>query len=259
MWKAYRYTGTRTGALEPLEHIREIVLDRRVYFPRPSQLNDPIDCRPRMIRPTSAEINVYLLRKGNLKYPGQNLREERKRRRMHAHRRLEKPDTLQRLWAEQAERYGILSLSRSKCNAHMWNAYAETGRGVCIEFDFEPVIEGRAIDWVPFAVEYADHQPELNILKFQRPDKELVREFACRSFRTKTREWMVEEEVRVTTLIERDPPKLLAPDGMLGGLFLGPHMSKDHREKILSWQSDLPVHATRLDDDGTIVGFERLR
>lgn len=259
MWKAYRYTGTRTGELEPLEHVREIVVDRRVYFPRPSQLNDPIDCRPRMIRPTTMEIDAYLVRRGGAKFPGRESQGERKKRKGYARSRLGNPETLQRLWGEQAERYGILSLSRSNCNAHMWNKYGEQGQGVCIEFDFEPVIDGRVIDWIPFTVEYEDERPELNILEFQRPDRNLVEEFVRRSFRVKTRDWMVEEEVRVAALIEKGTPKLKMPDGMLGGLFLGPHISNQHREEILSWKAALDLFSTHLDDEGRIARFEKLQ
>lgn len=259
MWKAYRYTGTRTGSLESLEHIHEVVVDRWAYFPRPSQLNDPIDCRPRMKRPSTVEIETYLSRRSAAKFPGRDARAERKRRKSWARERLQDRQTLQRMWATYAERYGVFSLSRSKCNAHLWNAYGEYGRGVCIEFDLESVIAERVVDWVPFVVEYADVQPEINILEFLEPDRHVIEEFVRRSFRVKTRKWMIEEEVRVAVRVEADAPKIRVPDGVLRALFLGPHMSNEHRQAILSWPTDIEVYSTHGDADGRILGFERLR
>lgn len=259
MWRYYRYLRPTIGALKPLEHIRELLVDGLAYFPRPSQLNDSSDRRPRMLRPSTAEIEAYVVQRGSAKYPGRTSLEERGERKRYARGRLGNARTLQRLWASDAERFGVLSLSKSKCNAHMWRAYADAGAGICIEFNFEQVIDRGLVDWVPFVVEYEEHLPEMNLLEYRRPDPAVVKEFVRRSFGVKSRKWAVEEEVRVAILIEKAPPKVRVPDGVLSAIVLGPAVSDTHRMEILSWKTALPVLEAKMNEAGHLSGFGWLR
>lgn len=175
-------------------------------------------------------------------------------------RRLGNAKFLTEMWEKQGERYGVLSLSKSRCNEHLWNHYAEGGTGLCIEFNFEAIVDSQNTSWCPFEVEYEDTPPDLNILDFYPPSPELISEFVRRSFRVKTRQWQAEEEVRVVYEVgDKQPPKVPVPPKTIRALYLGPLFSDQDREAVLSWRSSVAVYRARADASGVVAGFDRIR
>lgn len=213
-----------------------------------------------MERPSNVQIDGYVNRRGAELFPGKAAREERRRRKEWARLQLSNASTLQHLWARQAERYGVLSLSKGKCNMHLWRSYAQESAGVCVEFDFEPVVTDSIAAWLPLSVVYADTQPTMNILDFMGPTSpRLQKEFVRRSFRTKTRQWSVEEEVLVAMPVLVNPPKVSVPKGLVSTLVLGHAMSSTHIAEILGWSPSVPVLQTNVDSAGRITGFSVVR
>lgn len=261
MWTHYHYTRPQlqVPGLPRLEHFRQQIVEGIVYFPRPSQLNDPLDCRPQLVRPSPAQTLAYGVKKGSRRYPGTANRLERRQRRRWAEKRLGNRETLQKLWSKSVERYGVLSLSKRNSNEYLWNAYGAKGTGVCIEYNFEYIIVSGRADWVFFDVEYAEQPPELNILDFQDPEPTSVEEFIRRSFRVKTLRWTEEEEVRVVYQVEdMDPPKVRAPPRTITAMYLGTSISEEDRATIVGWSTGIPIYQTVISSNGQF-GFRLLK
>jgi len=251
MWTHYHYTRPQLSNVPRLEHIREQVVEGVVYFPRPAELNDDLDCRPRMLRPSDAQVIAYGVRRGGALYPGKEKRPERAKRKKSMEHRRGNRVLLQELWARNIARYGVLSLSKGKTNAHLWDGYAAGGTGVCIEYNFEHIIDTGLVDWIFFDVEYSEIPAELNVLDFQTTDPARIAEFIRRSFRIKALRWAVEEEVRVVYKVgDLTPPKVSVPPRTIRALYLGPAISNEDRAVILGWDTKIPVYQAAIGSDG---------
>lgn len=251
MFRAFRYVRPVVRDCERLVHVRQVLQERRVYLPRPSQLNDPLDCRPRMVRPTLAQIAACTQRGGAQRAGGHAQAKKRRELKASAAKKLSSPQYLQHLQAIEADRWGVLSLSRSKCNPHLWSQYADNGTGLCLEFDFNSVVERGMQDWVPMPVEYAAVAPEMNVLDFVGGVR--IEEFVRLSVRTKTFQWMAEEEIRLVMLLENKPQFVTIPDRTIRAVYLGPRCADHDIVNVLEWAGVIPVFRTRIEDSGAML------
>jgi len=271
MWRYYHYTRTQLAAegVRRLDHVREQFNERVVYFPRPSELNDPIDCRPELVTPPPAQQLAYTLRGSRVRAPGKTNLQQRKKRRRQAQAKLGNKRYLQDLWNRLAEESGILSLSRSKLNPHLWREYADEGAGVCIEYNLTEVLESGDEEWVPFAVEYGANRPKMNMLDYQpAPDEapsidrdvKTIGEFVKKAFRLKTQKWALEEEVRVVMPVRKmNTQKVPIPRNTITSIYLGVNIAPQDKEAILSWGTDIRVFAMIGGAHGRIERIQRLR
>jgi hypothetical protein len=166
-------------------------------------------------------------------------------------RRIGNRSLLQRLWSKNIDRYGVLSLSKSNTNSHLWSRYADDGSGVCIRYSFEHIIDTRRVDWLFFEVEYVDKLPAFNMFDFRESAPGAVEEFIRRALRLKTRQWEQEDEVRVVYQVEDlRPPKVRVPPHTITALYLGRAVSLEDRETILGWNTNLPIYKMTMEVDG---------
>lgn len=258
IWNFFHYTRPQLKGLAPLKHIKEQLVDGLIYFPRPSELNDPLDCHPTLERPTEAQIVAYLNRTGSARFPGRDRGPARRKGKQWARSRLSNKEWLRAHWKRSVSDYGVLSLSRSKCNHHLWKNYAQSHEGVCLEFSFEDAIDRELTMWMPDEVEYLDVLPSVNVTEYTRKDRDVIREFVRRSFRVKTTRWAIEEEVRVVYEVgDLNPPKVQIPPGMLRALYLGSRIEASHRDQIVSWAS-ADVYQAVADERGSVRQFTRI-
>jgi len=230
----YKYKGL-SGV--NLAHVREIVRDSMIYCPSPLQLNDPYECRPRLVI-------------GDIAHPAYRPKVDAWVRRCMMHRHpppseAEIRDELGRLTQEKLERmvaeatdqyhaavnarYRIVSFSDSSTNDHLWNEYAENCHGVCLEFYVDPMLGSC------FEVEYSDEIRVLDITDNESFDS--LRQTAL----VKTTKWKREGEYRLVLSeppIDGDPPlvhqRLQFPEKLLTGIILGHGVSGEHRDHLLN-------------------------
>jgi hypothetical protein len=252
----YHYTRPQLAAagVERLEHVREQLVEGMVYMPRPAELNDPFDCRPCLVRPSDVQREAYILRRGSEMYPGREARTIRRQRRSWARRRLGDRDQLQTIWNRSASQHGVLSLSKTHRNHHLWTEYAQSHTGLCIEYNFSRSIEPGLHHWYPLEVEYTDVRPELNILDYREDTQASIEEFIQKSFLSKTRQWQPEDEVRIVYPVHGlIPPKVRIPAGTITGIYLGVSMVPADREAVVSWKGRVPVFEMYFDSEGQLA------
>lgn len=218
------------------DHVREILCEHMIFCPRPSQLNDPIECKP-------------LLTIGDIADPAYRPKVEAWVRRCVAHRVT--PPSEERIQAELAqltqskleamikqatdlyqhevnERYRILSLADSAENYLLWTNYADNYEGVCLEFFVDPML-GSA-----YQVVYSDEFPVLDITKNEGFDALIMTALVKRT------QWQQEAEYRLIfgePPMPDDPPlinqRLQFPPQLLTSIIFGHKVSVDHQRELL--------------------------
>jgi hypothetical protein len=193
--KLYKFRAYDTA--ERREWVRQTLLEGRIYFSRPDELNDDLDLRPLVTfrRGQTEGATRQLLRQAaeahwtTRQVPLTNECIDRMRRRLeNSNLHVLETEAMERTHARLSS-YWIYSLSASRDYLPMWEKYADNGRGLCIHF--------RADARSPFGfaqgVIYQLHRPEL-LVPF---DDMTEQEVADRATLTKTANWAVEQEYRL--------------------------------------------------------------
>jgi hypothetical protein len=210
---------------ENLEWLKPLILKHELYLPSVSQLNDPIDCRPK-IAPMSEEDMVTFLRNDYVRrHPVlalDLLQAEEQKIRHHI-------QTLGVEWfvrqlsqilnTHMAE-YRIYSMTKRFDNFGLWAKYASDHTGYCLEFAnegelFEKAVEVSYGEIAPFHVNDEKSRNAL-FLVIKRPD------------------WSNEEEVRL--ILRRGMlPTVAIKAQWLTRIILGMKMSTENENQIREW------------------------
>src|SRR3989344_671032 len=222
----YKY---KSFAGEAREHTRDLIVNQRLWFPAPRDLNDPFECRPHHVTTaTPRERRRYivgLVKRGHPTMP----RHERKRR----VRLLDADNPLfhqSMLSATEItlQAAGIFSLSARPLDLLMWTHYADNHRGVCVRFDLPALVES---DHIPFRVTYADERPSCDTILEPTVD------WLLKAVLTKGAAWRYEQEWRlVRNRGARQAVQLSKP--VISGVLLGANVSPGDREAVLQWAAE---------------------
>lgn len=217
----YKYGRVETP--EQLSWLRAILLDHSVYFPKPRELNDPHEARPKFAR-ASREAFRDMLFRGYLTANQGLTREEQ----VYALQVL--TTNLNHYGLDFAIQAGqetladlliwqrIYSLTKRPNNAHLWNEYAANHQGYCLQFRRSNLF-GLVME-----VRYRNH------VEFDATAERVSAAF----FFYKRRKWMREEELRIVfprSLAGNFPfePKVLTK------VYLGKQMPPEKAALIREW------------------------
>jgi hypothetical protein len=233
----YKYRGP-----ERLDWLEPVILRHEIYIPSVAQLNDPIDCRPKIV-PLSEEELVTFLRNDYIRrnpIPALDLlaqHDQRVREGIKTHGLEWHIQEITELIYTQVEEFRVYSLSKRFDNLSLWAKYSSEHTGYCLEF----ANKGELFEKV-FEVEYGEYPP------FNLNDQEnrnalfLVR---------KRQEWSTEEEVRLILPRNKGTTVLLKDPRWLTRIILGMNMSAENERQIREWskqrQPELTVVRAYLD------------
>jgi hypothetical protein len=216
----YKYKGP-----ERLDWLEPLILWHELYIPCVAQLNDPIDCRPK-IAPMSEEEMVTFLKNDYVRrhpIPELDLLAQHEDRIRENIRVLgldwHKAELIRYLYS-QVEEFRVYSLSKRFDNFSLWAKYASDHTGYCLEFANEGDFFEKA-----FEVEYGEYTP------FDLNDQE---NRDAQFLAHKRKDWCNEEEVRLIlprgkgTMVRLDPRWLTK-------IILGMKMSADNERQIREW------------------------
>lgn len=185
----YKFCAYTMGDSEQRSWIADMLRSNRIYFPKPSQFNDPWEARPafsneeldpeKMDRMRRAMVEIELIFS-----PGSS----RARAKLETSRRL--LDIERQKEISRGSLHDLLSFSRicslSSRNDHplLWAHYADGHKGLCVEFDttMEPSSLARC-------VKYQDEYPVFDLM----PDPATI----TRVMLTKANFWNYESEYRI--------------------------------------------------------------
>jgi hypothetical protein len=232
--KLYKY---RSLSGSSKEYTRAAICKREIYFASPSAFNDPFECRCIVDLCSSEEqwadlqASALLSRDPTLSRPQALNIARAKFPRPSDHQRGDLERSLRQYIISELEKdVGIFCLSRPNDDLLMWAHYADSHRGICLEFSVR-------VD-PPFFTEaqpvrYQDSYPRFNYFNSDKDER------AEKSFLTKSKHWAYEQEFRVVDLT-RGPGIRQYPEELLTSVILGCAITPSDAGEVRSWVSSLP-------------------
>jgi len=221
-----------------IERAVEIVTECKIFFPSPSDFNDPFDCK---FRPTVTASrlkrerhNRELVRERNPTMPKHLIKKLAKQ----TGSRASFEEGARRLMARISRSVGMLCVTERNDSVLMWSHYANKHQGVCLQF--------RGLENLstpPLWVNYSDDYPTVDLLDYEpfigREDataRAKQKEMIERMYLTKAMDWSYEHEWRVIdwAAARRGSRGFhpLAPD-VLAGVILGCRVTDHDKQKIM--------------------------
>ena len=239
----YKYKSLETS---PFEHVVEILRDNKIYLPRPSELNDKDEGKPQLVVGdiTNPEYwpNVEAWVRRYLSHDRHPLDERQIQEELKQITQSRLESMISQVDADfksaVEKRYRILSFGSSPFNRHLWESYASSFNGVCVEFttddQFGPLYE----------VIYSDAIRSLDLTSsdgFEHLRLTLL---------TKSLQWQDEKEARI---IFGEPPidqiqpilvdqRYYFPTEKLTGLFIGYKIKSHHKRRVLALAASRSNH-----------------
>lgn len=217
----YKYRSLRGSSKS---FARELVLDQRLYFAKPADLNDPFEFRPVVdVSATQDQKKKYIKRLvGNLH--GEKGRTER--------RLIEKKmgsasyeESLAASYRMTMDKVGVFSMSAESSDLLMWPHYADNHAGICVCIDFLALVQG---GHVPMPVTYSHERPVAYPM-FDEP-----REMLNKAALTKGLPWAYEQEWRLI-LNRRGGEVVQFVSPIVSAVILGARIGAQDRADVLSW------------------------
>jgi len=226
----YRYRALNNETA--LNYLEQTIRSNELFFPKASSFNDPFDCRPVFsFDSNEEEMKRYLKRVTAKNMRGAN-RLERRSQESGALRRFQETKARKRLIQTNlhhiTEKVGILCLSELADDILMWSHYADSHRGVCLEFDAQSDFFARAQ-----SVKYQLDRPILN------PILDSPARMAVSALLTKAEHWAYEKEWRIVEY-EKGPGVYHFPPSALTGIIFGSQISETLVSTISSWVTKRP-------------------
>lgn len=221
----YKYRSLDGDALNFLERI---ICHKELWFPAPRTFNDPFDCYP--IFDLNATVEEKIAAYGRVigRHNPEWAEEECIDR---ASCLIANPANLepslaelQRLFEERIMNHiGVLSLSANPNSTLMWAHYANSHKGVCLQFNgFSPFFA---------AAQKVSYPPKRRRISLFRDKHSESMETALLS---KCEDWRYEEEWRIINH-EDGPGAYRFPNDALTGIIFGARIEPSHEASIRNW------------------------
>jgi hypothetical protein len=160
----------------------ESLVDRSLYFARPSTLNDPFDC---CIDLKKALERAEACSSGDRKRFFSSI--------------LDKPEFF-KTWHSTLEGLGVCAFSRGNRHTLLWSHYADDHKGVCLKYEFRAAYFIEDDQFHLTAAGNVDYllEPLMEWLKSAPMDEyTFVTDLVHRYLKTKSPAWEYEEEARI--------------------------------------------------------------
>jgi len=141
---------------------------------------------------------------------------------------------MNKLYEKFMRETGIYCLSTIKDDILMWSHYAESHRGLCLEFDTTKELLFNET----FSVHYSNEYPSIDLIKMGLNTKDEFRKAVL----VKSKHWQYEHEWRILRPKSFGGPGIYAfqPESVTG-VILGALISPEDKNKIINWVKNYPT------------------
>jgi hypothetical protein len=222
----YKYCGLSGKGLT---RIVSYIEESKLYFARPTQLNDPFECR---VLPTfdssPDEIRMHWEEHGG-RSENPELFDRRVAELIHlSNSPKDQEREAQRLYEVFEETTGMLSITERPDDLLMWPYYADSHAGVVlilhVDINNIAAFPEKPVPY-PIQVDYANEMPEFF---YYKADNE---EYTRLAMGTKSKEWKHEREWRLIS--PNGCGEWKVPEGLICGVIFGLVITPQHKQTIL--------------------------
>lgn len=226
----YKYRPMNTP--EMVQRVEDIVINNEIFFASPSSFNDPFDLKPAfsLDAPPERQRAEYL-RLSNKYQPHYSLAQHNAEADNVMANSLDAGNIavtaamIQALHAQAMTRVGVFCVSTKRDDILMWSHYADSHKGVCLEFDGMSHLMAHAQ-----RVSYSRKRVPIN------PYCDDNMAMMEKAMLTKSEHWAYEAEWRLCRYIDGPGPVQYHPNN-LTGIILGALASRDTFDLVRKWAS----------------------
>jgi len=240
-----------------LSWLKDTLLKEKVYFSNPSQLNDPFEFHVKFSWDApKSKVKDYWKKYVNSDNRNLNRKQRREllesfvKDQRHAGFQEEMHRNAQIRYQEILKHIGIFCLSPYNDNMLMWSHYADSHKGVCLQFNRKHKFLKNSEQVI-----YTDDIPTVNFVL----DNELTG--SLKTYRTKGTKWNYEDERRVIDITGFGERKI--PKDFITGIILGCNISDDDRTELISTnqaiKNPLSVYQAFKEEDKYQVSFKEVK
>ena len=228
----YLYKYRSMDSSDAVKSLQDVFQKRRVFLNDATKFNDPFECRPCLTIDGSSLTRAKFIKELTKdRFPnatkGQIKKLMRGKTALLADKgRLKKP------YGQFVTTVGIYCLSEKKDDLLMWAHYADSHRGLCLEFKAS---EEGSLFWEALKVIYQNDYPVVNMMRMVEPE-----EFR-KALLTKSAIWAYEQEWRILKVEdEGGPGNYFFPSEALTGVIFGALMKSKDKEMVKDWLTTYP-------------------
>lgn len=140
-------------------------------------------------------------------------------------------------------RLKICCLTTDYTNKLMWSHYADSHKGICVEYDFSDSAVNKS---QPLPVYYSHERPQY-AWKLSQESKSKGSVCLMKALLTKEEEWSYENEWRMFISAETEPDNVPAPP--IKCIYIGASCTKENTEKIVDTAKTLKIPVKRMTID----------
>jgi hypothetical protein len=220
----YKYRSLRG---EAKKFARDLIVNQRLYFAKPVDLNDPFEFRPALDTSVTPEQKRAYIKRLVQKIYSKNSRPERRR----IEKRLDTPsykEAVANSYRMTMDKIGVFSMSAQHLHLLMWPHYADNHAGICVRFNTLALIQAGL---VPMSVTYSQARP----ITYPMLDEPQV--MLDNAARTKGLPWAYEEEWRL--IVNRGGGQIIpVASPIVSGVILGARISEEDRIEVMRWVAE---------------------
>ncbi len=229
--KFFKYRSLATE--QDRQRLRQVVVESKIYFPPAKFFNDPFDLHPVFDLTAPRHVQRKDYERLSKKYEGLGRAERRKEARRVMKTSMSQQSiaaTTRAIQDEHArvitETVGVLCVCKKRDDILMWSHYADSHKGVCLEFD------GMST--------FMAHAQEVKYSKMREPIRaydETHEQMMEKALLTKSDHWAYEDEYRL--LRYKDGPGLVEfrPHN-LTGIIVGANADRTTIDLLKGWISE---------------------
>lgn len=242
----------------PLDRLRLLFVEGKLYHPLPNQFNDPFECKPHFRWPETAK-EVQQIRKHLIKVARSEGKSRKEAEAVVAKSMTKEGFVQNTIYGAVSRTLGevrVCSFTSSKENLLFWAHYADSHRGFCVEYDATKLPISYA-----FKVHYSMKYPEV---KYPAPSDAR----GLKPLLIKSKEWAYEEEFRTIFVPEayrqpkNDGTSLILSGNDMKNVYFGAFMEETHKKLLLELLNQGPfnpgVWQTKLSQSAFELQFELL-
>jgi len=211
------------------DRLEDLFINVKLYQVLPKGLNDPFECKPHFVWPNDA-AKVKSMR-AHLVKSAKKIGVSKK----HAEKQVSKlmsdsKNTREIIFKVMRDAYAKLrlcSFTETKDNLLFWSHYADSHRGICIEFDATSLLISYA-----YKVKYSDSYPAVDY-----PISDVSQAF--RPALIKSKYWEYESEYRTifnpdsATQPENDGESFILKGNEIKNIYFGANMKNDDKNRLI--------------------------